>query len=89
MTLPDQLSLEALAADDGVWVGAGLPESLRRQLDAGRQLEERAGVMRARADRILASIADHQAQMAKLYDELREVLNEYGAIKSGATPSAA
>ncbi|VTU00490.1 unnamed protein product [Gemmataceae bacterium] len=77
MTEPHQFTLEALMAEEGLYVNAGLPENLRRQLAAAKEREEQAGALRERADRILASIAEHEAQIAKLHQELRQVLDQY------------
>ena len=90
MTTPNQFPLEALMAEEGLYVGAGLPESLRRQLAAAKDREEQAGALRERADRILASIAEHEAQIAKLHQELRQVLDEYASpANAKGTVSAA
>lgn len=88
MTIPNQLSLEALIAEDGLCVTAGLPESLRQQLDAGRKLEEQAGVVREKAARILTEIAVHQAEIAKLHEELRQVLREFPTPSAPFAPAA-
>lgn len=90
MTEPHQFSLDALMAEEGLCVSAGLPESLRRQLVAARDREEQAGALRERADRILASIAEHEAQIAKLHQELRQVLDQYASpANAKGTASAA
>jgi hypothetical protein len=91
MNIPNQLSLEALIAEDGMDCRAGLPEGLRQQLDSARKREALAAGLQARADRILANIAEHEAQMAKLHEELRQVIADYTAVstsRSSAVPAA-
>jgi hypothetical protein len=85
MNIPNQLSLEALIAEDGMDCRAGLPESLRQQLDADRKREALAQELRAKADRILSNIAEHEAQVAKLHEELRQVITDYTAVSNSRT----
>src|ERR1700721_2951200 len=87
MTIPNQLSLEALIEEDGMDIRAGLPESLRSQLDVARKREELAAELRARANHILANISEHEAQMAKLHEELRQVIEVYTTVTTPRTPS--
>jgi hypothetical protein len=80
MTIPNQLSLEALTAEEGMYVSAGLPEGLRRDLEelkSSRSRAEQAQSKRERLEQLLASIAERQAEIVKLQEELRTVLDEY------------
>ncbi len=90
MTIPNQLSMEALLAEDGLDVRAGLPEEMRKGLDrlnAARTRTDRAKEKRARMERVLASIEEHEARIAELQKELQEAMRDYAASVFG-TPVA-
>jgi hypothetical protein len=86
MSIPNQLSLEALVAEDGMCVRAGLPESVRQELDrlnAAKNRMELARQKRDRLEQILTSVAALEAQIAALHQEYQETLKEYTAFAVG------
>ena len=90
MTIPNQLSMEALLAEDGLDVRAGLPEEMRKDLDrlnAARMRTDRVKEKRARMERVLASIEEHEARIVDLQKELQEAMRDYAASVFG-TPAA-
>ena len=73
MTNPDDLSMATLLAEDGMPMSAGLPESLRRDLEhlnALRKRSEQAKAKRERVEQLLARIEE-------LQKELKDVMREY------------
>jgi hypothetical protein len=80
MTIPNQLSLEALLAEDGMDCRAGLPEGLRRQLADIKKQKDEAHKLQERATLILASIAEHEERIVGLHEELKVIIQEYTAI---------
>jgi hypothetical protein len=81
MTDPMMFSMEALLAEDGQCVRAGLPESLRRELDETRR---RAKERLERLDRL---IAEYEACLAEVQRRLAELRREHAEATS-ATPAA-
>jgi prefoldin subunit 5 len=81
MTDPMMFSMEALLAEDGMCVGAGLPESVRRELDAARL---RAKERLERLDRL---IAEYEACLAEVQRRLQELRREH-AEATAASPAA-
>jgi hypothetical protein len=87
MNDPINLSMEALMAEDGMDVRAGLPEVLRKDLDklnTARTRTEPAKEKRERVERILASINEREAQIKELQKELAEAMRDYAAAVLGA-----
>jgi chromosome segregation ATPase len=84
MTEPHQFSLEALVAEDGQCVRAGLPESLRREIDAARENSRRAKERVERLDRL---IAEYEACLAEFQRRLQELRREH-AEAIAAIPAA-
>jgi hypothetical protein len=83
MTEPHQFSLEALLAEDGQSVRAGLPEALRRDLEQLKAMRQRAELVQAKRkhlEQLLASIDEHQTQLMQLHEELRKAMTEYTAL---------
>jgi hypothetical protein len=79
MTGPHEFSLEALVADAGQCVSAGLPIPLRPADDALRASEaavEGSATGRAKLEAIMARIAEHEARLRELHDELRAAIRE-------------
>lgn len=79
MTGPHEFSLEALVADAGLWVSAGLPLPLRPADDALRVSEaavEGSATGRAKLEAIMARIAEQEARLRELHDELRAAIRE-------------
>jgi hypothetical protein len=77
---PILFSMESLLAEDGQEVRAGLPEEMRRDIerrDALRQRAEQAKEARAQIDRVLAAIAEHEARIAELQQELEAAMRKY------------
>jgi hypothetical protein len=88
---PMMFSLEALLAEEGQFVQAGLPESLRRELDrrkAAQLASELPQDKRERLEQLLASIAEQQRKLRQLQDELHEVLNQFSGTTSNSAPVA-
>jgi len=86
MTAPLELSMEALLAEDGMPVSAGLPDGLRRQLEqvaAAREQRDRAAEKRRRVERLLAQIGEHEARIRELHDQLREAVRDYTEAAAG------
>lgn len=79
MTIPNQLSLEALMAEDGQPVSAGLPPPLRaahEQIVAGADLVAQSRERRERMHRIMAQITEHETRLLELHQELQHVVRE-------------
>jgi len=90
MTEPHQFSLEALLAEDGQCVRAGLPESLRRDLEELNAMRKRADLVQAKRkqlEQLLANIDEHQNRLMELHEELRKAMTEYTALTID-TPAA-
>lgn len=86
MSEPLYVSMEALLAEDGQEVRAGLPEEMRQGLDklnAARTRTEPAKDKRERMERILANIHEHEAQIKELQKELVEAMRDYAAAVLG------
>ena len=91
MSIPNQLSLEALVAEDGMCVRAGLPESLRQELDRLNAAQKRMELVRqkrARLEQILSDVAALDAQIAALHNEYQATLQEYVNLAVGNTAAA-
>jgi uncharacterized coiled-coil DUF342 family protein len=83
MTEPHQFSLEALLAEDGQCVRAGLPESLRRDLEKLKVIKNRAELVQAKREQLeqlLANINEHQTRLVELHEELRKAMTEYTTL---------
>jgi uncharacterized coiled-coil DUF342 family protein len=81
MTEPHQFSLEALLAEDGQCVRAGLPEAVRRDLPKTVENKtEMVNAKRKQLEQLLARIDEHQARLMELHEELRKAVTEYTAL---------
>jgi uncharacterized protein YPO0396 len=90
MTEPHQFSLEALLAEDGHCVRAGLPEELRSDLEKRKATQKHADLVetkRKQLEQLLASIDQHQTRLMELHEELRKAMSEYTALTID-TPAA-
>jgi uncharacterized coiled-coil DUF342 family protein len=90
MTEPHQFSLESLLAEDGRCVRAGLPETLRRDLEKLKVIKNRAELVQAKREQLeqlLANINEHQARLVELHEELRKAMTEYTALTTD-TPTS-
>ena len=78
--------MEALLAEDGMCVTAGLPEEMRRGLDrsqCGPRSVERGKAERERMEKLLASIGEHEARIKELQQELTEAMQAYKNVMLG------
>jgi hypothetical protein len=88
MTEPHQFSMEALVAEGGTCVTAGLPEGVRRELDRRKAAQLAATLPPDKHEhlaQLLAGIAELQCKLTQLHDELRETIREYATT---TTPAA-
>lgn len=79
MNIPNQLSLEALLAENGQCISAGLPGGLRPaddQLRTSEALVEESEARRQRLNEIMARIAEEEARLKELHKELELAIRE-------------
>jgi hypothetical protein len=79
MNIPNQLSLEALLAEDGQCVSAGLPPGLDaadEQLRTSEALVQGSEERRERLNQIMARIAEEEAKLKELHKELEQAVRE-------------
>ena len=79
MTIPNQLSMEALLAENGQCVSAGLPLPLRpadEQLSCGKDIVARSESRREQLERLMAEIAVEESRLKELHRELERVVRE-------------
>ena len=81
MTDPMMFSMESLLAEDGQCIRAGLPESLRRELDAARQYGQRA---KERAERLERLIVEYETCLAEVQRRLEELRREHAQAMADA-----
>ena len=79
MNIPNHLSLEALLAEDGQCVSAGLPLGLRPADDQLRESEavvEGSEAGREKLNQIMARIEEQEARLKELHEELKRAVRE-------------
>ncbi len=81
MTDPMMFSMEALLAEKDQDIGAGLPESVRNELEAKRQTAQRA---KERAERLERLIVEYETCLAEVQHRLEELRREHAQAKADA-----